>query len=567
MRILVAQEDAEMSILPIALRHIAERATLILGLISGALPHATCAQQQPRPTVLLTFDVEEPGDAALLEALNIDVPATYFFTGDYGGQFPDLVRGLAKAGNSIGSHSHFHDDLTTLTPRHLALDLILSRMTLEAITCQPVTWFRAPYLAYNDRVMRGVANAGYLADSSDKLPWPVNAILPELAITVHDGRLVSDIDALEPMDGSAPPGLPFLIAAFDYQRQRGLPFVVLMHPRVIGPRPDVLHGLIDHARAAGAQFLTADAFMQQAQTGGPRNSLRLPRQPQAAEVAAVRRAVIQNGITDLILPSAPTSALGSDAAAQSDSELSTAPPRLPAHLAALRDHGVRLHLELDMREEKPAALLDQVTVRSIAARAANLARDPSVDGLVLVGLGQSSVRDGLTEDTLDQFGADTGLVGLTINTVMHTAYLKWVYWRADRLTTLVNGAAGAARGATDRRISIAVAVSADLLLDFAEIEIAALDLPELAHLLDAVILEVPRDAALQPQLLRRLRLAATVQTGDTDVFVQRAEPVAIGPEFPAASLFHAGDRAAGSDETAREIRQPCNSFEGHWSFD
>jgi hypothetical protein len=64
--------------------------------------------------VLLSFNVEAESDAEALDKLRLDLPATYFVTGEFAQRHPDLVRRLAVRGNTVGSYGHTRADLTTL---------------------------------------------------------------------------------------------------------------------------------------------------------------------------------------------------------------------------------------------------------------------------------------------------------------------------------------------------------------------------------------------------------------------------------------------------------------------
>ena len=130
--------------------------------------------------VLLTFDTEVDPDAMALREMRLDVPATYFFTGAYAEAHPGLLRELAAQGNTIGSHSYKHDHMTQLDADGVRMDLRLAKMVIEKETGQPVKWFRAPYIEYDDTIMRTATELGLQYDSSDIDYWPKNNFMPEL---------------------------------------------------------------------------------------------------------------------------------------------------------------------------------------------------------------------------------------------------------------------------------------------------------------------------------------------------------------------------------------------------
>jgi polysaccharide deacetylase family protein (PEP-CTERM system associated) len=94
---------------------------------------------------------EEPGPAlrrqaerllALLDEL--DVRATFFILGMAARAHPELVVKLAEAGHEVGCHGDAHRLVHTQTPREFAADLHRSRVTIEELTGQRPTGYRAP---------------------------------------------------------------------------------------------------------------------------------------------------------------------------------------------------------------------------------------------------------------------------------------------------------------------------------------------------------------------------------------------------------------------------------------
>ena len=70
---------------------------------------------------------------------------------------------LRKSGWLIGSHSHTHPDLRTLSDKELDYELRKSRDILEDILGESVTLFSYPFGLLDERVLDRVAASGYLA--------------------------------------------------------------------------------------------------------------------------------------------------------------------------------------------------------------------------------------------------------------------------------------------------------------------------------------------------------------------------------------------------------------------
>lgn len=81
------------------------------------------------------------------------------------------VKELAQNGWDIQSHTLTHLDLTTLSPKTLQHELVDSKAALEKQLDKPVHFFAYPSGKYNDAVVKGVKDAGYLMAFSTKRGW------------------------------------------------------------------------------------------------------------------------------------------------------------------------------------------------------------------------------------------------------------------------------------------------------------------------------------------------------------------------------------------------------------
>lgn len=132
-------------------------------------------------SVMLTFDLEEfdipeefgqkvsheeqmevtaTGTERLLQLLdNLDIRVTFFTTGYYAQQNPELIQRIA-AKHEIASHALYHNPFRPLEEG----DFAESRQILESISGQKVTGFRMPRL--QPFPIRLLTEAGYGYDSS-----------------------------------------------------------------------------------------------------------------------------------------------------------------------------------------------------------------------------------------------------------------------------------------------------------------------------------------------------------------------------------------------------------------
>ncbi len=134
-----------------------------------------------RPAVALTFDAgaSSTPTTAILDALATrNLHVTFFLTGTWIRNNPDLTRRIVADGHEIANHSTTHPDFTTIDDAQIQQEL--SDMTTalkEATNTEPAPFFRPPYGAYNEHVLRTVIANGYLPifwtlDSLDSVGEP-----------------------------------------------------------------------------------------------------------------------------------------------------------------------------------------------------------------------------------------------------------------------------------------------------------------------------------------------------------------------------------------------------------
>jgi peptidoglycan/xylan/chitin deacetylase (PgdA/CDA1 family)/uncharacterized lipoprotein YddW (UPF0748 family) len=233
----------------------------ILILISVIL---ICSNANSAP-VLLSFDVEKPGDEKRLEQLNVTVPATYFFLGKFAEENKELVRSLAENGHTIGSHAYSHENLKQMGTGTIRLELKTSKELLEEITGKPVIWFRAPFLEYNDNVIDSLVELGYKYDSSEHERWRQQNKIIEFPVSTQDGtgNAVSDYDMFERIKMSDEEAFNWLKERYLEREGTNRPLMVLLHPSIIGDHKPALDKFIEYVKQAGGSFLTGDQWVEQ----------------------------------------------------------------------------------------------------------------------------------------------------------------------------------------------------------------------------------------------------------------------------------------------------------------
>ncbi len=142
----------------------------------------------PEKTVIITFDdgYADNFDGAFLPLRERDMVATWFITaGVVGGHASWLgapgpetamlasgqLREMAQQGMEIGSHTHTHPDLTTLSPRRQKEELARSKQSLEALLGREVDTFAYPYGRYDDDTLGAVRACGYRIACTVRPGW------------------------------------------------------------------------------------------------------------------------------------------------------------------------------------------------------------------------------------------------------------------------------------------------------------------------------------------------------------------------------------------------------------
>lgn len=112
--------------------------------IAGAL-YAVDTQE---PVFHLTFDDGPHPEVtpAVLEALDEHkAKATFFVLTTLAQRYPALIQETMARGHMIALHTRSHPRLSDVSWRQLIDEIHTARVDLEAVTKQPIRWFRPPY--------------------------------------------------------------------------------------------------------------------------------------------------------------------------------------------------------------------------------------------------------------------------------------------------------------------------------------------------------------------------------------------------------------------------------------
>lgn len=158
----------------------------------------------------LALRVERNCDRILEMFAQGDVQATFFTLGWVAKRCPQLMRRIAAAGHELASHGWDHTRVFTMDRASFALDLRMSRETIEDAAGVKVSGYRAPSFSIDQRTpwaFEELAEQGYAYSSS-------------VAPIAHDhyGWRVAPRFAFRPLPGSDFVEIPVTTAEFAGRR-------------------------------------------------------------------------------------------------------------------------------------------------------------------------------------------------------------------------------------------------------------------------------------------------------------------------------------------------------------
>ena len=148
--------------------------------------------------VALTFDATY-GDNQTPILLDIlrrnNIKATFFLSGIWLENFPELARSITREGHEIGNHSYTHPHLTQIPISEVRDQIINTERIIESVTGRSPYLFRPPFGEFNQEVLNTVADLGYLIImwTIDTLDWRspgVQVIIDRVVNNIKPGAII-----------------------------------------------------------------------------------------------------------------------------------------------------------------------------------------------------------------------------------------------------------------------------------------------------------------------------------------------------------------------------------------
>lgn len=148
--------------------------------------------------IALTFDATYGGNQTreLLKILrDNNIKSTFFLSGIWLLNNPELAREIAKEGHEIGNHSLTHPHMPLISTQENINQVLRTEALIKNITGQDSYLFRQPYGEYNQAILNLLASLGYVSIlwDIDSLDWKnpgVDAVLKRVVDNAKPGSIV-----------------------------------------------------------------------------------------------------------------------------------------------------------------------------------------------------------------------------------------------------------------------------------------------------------------------------------------------------------------------------------------
>ncbi|MGQ5712192.1 polysaccharide deacetylase family sporulation protein PdaB [Desulforudis sp. DRI-14] len=146
----------------------------------------------------LTFDISwgEKIPEPVLDILKKEnLKCTFFLSGPWAEQHPEIVRRIAAEGHEIASHGHRHVNYSELPNNVIAEEMGKAHEILKNLTGRTPNLIRTPNGDWNERVLDVISGEGYTAVqwSVDSLDWKdigVERIVNRVLRLIHPGAII-----------------------------------------------------------------------------------------------------------------------------------------------------------------------------------------------------------------------------------------------------------------------------------------------------------------------------------------------------------------------------------------
>jgi peptidoglycan/xylan/chitin deacetylase (PgdA/CDA1 family) len=459
--------------------------------------------------VLLSFDVEDPGDELALRQLDVKVPATYFITGEFASDHKGFVAELSRGDNTIASHSYDHPHFRSLKPDAIRNQLSSSKNLLESLSGRPVVWFRAPYLEYDERVLQSLKEIGYIGDSSDKDSWANQDTIYELPVSnfLDSSLIASDYDMLAESHYSGKQFTDALTKMYHEKDTSGKPLVILLHPSVSSKQSEALKAFITSIRKSGGVFMSIDGYMASLPKQHPlRRAVWIDARHGMRNPATTAEELSRLGATDAFLMANDARGnryygehKGSDQFGKTVSLLKSKGIKVHAWVSALADHEtLSKHPEWGMANKDGIRSPDWMSpanpevVSYVTGSIRSLMRRYRLDGICMDNLAYPNAEFDYSPRIIKAY-ADHEKIGHLpkLDELLNDDYTSWCAWRSMLIADFAGKTGKVVRQEGKGHVEFSTIVAGNSAIDFRVPEISGQNLALLGSKLDFIVADIP----------------------------------------------------------------------------
>lgn len=154
--------------------------------------------QTNNKVVALTFDISWGTNTPMpvIEILKANnVKSTFFLSGPWVKQYPEIPQRIQADGHEIGSHGFRHINLSNLSKNEIKEEIQKAHNNIKEVTGVDANLIRTPNGDFNDTVIEAIHEVNYEAIQwgTDSLDWMnpgVNTIIERVCKKVHPGDII-----------------------------------------------------------------------------------------------------------------------------------------------------------------------------------------------------------------------------------------------------------------------------------------------------------------------------------------------------------------------------------------
>jgi polysaccharide deacetylase family sporulation protein PdaB len=146
----------------------------------------------------LSFDISW-GNKTPLPVLEVlkenNLRCTFFLSGPWVKEYPEIVQRIKEDGHEIGSHGYRHIDLSNLSKTEIKEEISKTHQIIKEIAGVEAKLIRTPNGDYSNHVIEAIHESGYEAIKwgTDSLDWMnpgVDSIIDRVCQQAHAGDIV-----------------------------------------------------------------------------------------------------------------------------------------------------------------------------------------------------------------------------------------------------------------------------------------------------------------------------------------------------------------------------------------